>query len=80
MIAGETVEMPHYNFVTGKREYNGEYGTLEKKGIFVVEGIHGLNDLLTASIASENKFKIFISAMTQLNIDDHNRIDRKSVV
>jgi uridine kinase len=74
MIAGETVEMPHYNFVTGKREYNGEYGTLEKGGIFVVEGIHGLNDLLTASIASENKFKIFISAMTQLNIDDHNRI------
>ncbi|NDO46566.1 nucleoside kinase [Clostridium sp. MD294] len=74
MIAGETVEMPHYNFVTGKREYNGNYMTLEKGGIFVIEGIHGLNDLLTASIATENKFKIFISAMTQLNIDDHNRI------
>lgn len=74
MIAGETIEMPHYNFVTGKREYNGNYVTLEKGGIFVIEGIHGLNDLLTSSIASENKFKIFISAMTQLNIDDHNRI------
>ncbi len=74
MIAGETVEMPHYNFVTGKREYNGNYVTLENGGIFVIEGIHGLNDLLTASIAAENKFKIFISAMTQLNIDDHNRI------
>lgn len=74
MIAGETVELPYYNFITGKREYNGEYGTLEKDGIFVIEGIHGLNDLLTASITEENKFKIFISAMTQLNIDDHNRI------
>ncbi len=74
MIAGETVELPYYNFITGKREYNGEYGTLEKDGIFVIEGIHGLNDLLTASIPEENKFKIFISAMTQLNIDDHNRI------
>ena len=74
MIAGETVELPYYNFVTGKREYNGEYATLEEEGIFVIEGIHGLNDLLTASIPEENKFKIFISAMTQLNIDDHNRI------
>ena len=74
MIAGETVELPYYNFVTGKREYNGEYATLEEEGIFVIEGIHGLNDLLTASIPEENKFKIFISAMTQLNIDDHNHI------
>ncbi len=74
MIAGERVEMPHYNFVTGKREYNGNFMTLEKGGIFVIEGIHGLNDMLSASIAPENKFKIFISAMTQLNIDDHNRI------
>lgn len=74
MIAGETIEMPHYNFVTGKREYNGDFMTLEKGGIFVIEGIHGLNDMLSASIAPENKFKIFISAMTQLNIDDHNRI------
>ena len=74
MIAGETVELPYYNFVTGKREYNGEYATLEEEGIFVIEGIHGLNDLLTASIPEENKFKVFISAMTQLNIDDHNRI------
>lgn len=74
MIDGQTIEMPYYNFVTGKREYNGNFVTLEKGGIFVIEGIHGLNDLLTASIAAENKFKIFISAMTQLNIDDHNRI------
>lgn len=74
MIAGETIEMPHYNFITGKREYNGDYMTLKNGEIFVIEGIHGLNDMLSASIAPENKFKIFISAMTQLNIDDHNRI------
>ena len=74
LIAGETVEMPVYNFVTGKREYRGNFKTLKEGEIFVVEGIHGLNEELTAAIPHENKFRIFISAMTQLNIDDHNRI------
>ncbi len=74
LIAGETVEMPTYNFITGKREYRGNFKTLKEGEIFIIEGIHGLNDKLTESIPAENKFKIFISALTQLNIDDHNRI------
>ncbi len=74
MIAGERVELPYYNFVTGKREYNGEFVQLGEGEVLVLEGIHGLNDRLTAEIPAENKFKIFISAITQLNLDDHNRI------
>lgn len=74
IIAGEKVELPFYNFVTGKREYNGDFVQLGEGEILVMEGIHGLNDRLTAEIPAENKFKIFISAITQLNIDDHNRI------
>lgn len=74
LINGEEVELPYYNFVTGKREYNGDYIRLNEGEIFVIEGIHGLNDAVTSSIPDKNKFKIFISAMTQLNIDNHNRI------
>lgn len=74
LIKGETVELPYYNFVTGKREYNGNFINLKEGEIFVIEGIHGLNDAVTTSIPDKNKFKIFISAMTQLNIDNHNRI------
>lgn len=74
IIAGEKVELPYYNFITGKREYNGEFVQLGEGEILVVEGIHGLNDRLTAEIPAECKFKIFISAITQLNVDDHNRI------
>lgn len=74
MIAGELVDLPTYNFVTGKREYNGNHIQAKKGEILVLEGIHGLNDMLTSEIPAEQKFKIFISAMTQLNVDDHNRI------
>lgn len=74
MIAGERVELPFYNFITGQREYKGNYKELKEGEIFVIEGIHGLNDYLTNSIPEKNKFKIFISAMTELNVDDHNRI------
>ena len=74
IIAGEKVELPYYNFMTGKREYNGEFVQLGEGEVLVMEGIHGLNDRLTAEIPAEYKFKIFISAITQLNIDDHNRI------
>ncbi len=74
LINGEEAELPYYNFVTGKREYNGNYIRLNEGEIFVIEGIHGLNDAVTGSIPDKNKFKIFISAMTQLNIDNHNRI------
>ena len=74
LIAGERIELPYYNFVTGKREYRGKTMKLDKGEIVVIEGIHGLNDLLTSQVPAENKFKIFISAMTQLNVDDHNCI------
>ena len=74
LLNGETVELPEYNFVSGKREYNGRRVKLEKKDIIVIEGLHGLNDELTLSIDRKQKFKIYISPLTQLNIDNHNRI------
>ncbi len=74
IIAGKRVELPYYNFVSGKREYNGDFIQLGEGEVLVMEGIHGLNDRLTSEIPAENKFKVFISAITQLNIDDHNRI------
>ncbi len=74
LLAGETVHMPHYNFVTGEREYKGTTLTLGKNDILVIEGIHCLNDELSYTLPKESKFKIYISALTQLNIDEHNRI------
>ena len=74
LLAGETVHVPHFNFVTGKREYKGRFLTLTEDSPLVIEGIHGLNEKLSALVPKEQKFKIFISAMTQLNLDDHNRI------
>jgi uridine kinase len=74
LLAGKTVELPSYNFKTGKREYKGNYKTLGKDDILVIEGIHCLNDKLSHTLPRENKFKIYISALTQLNIDEHNRI------
>lgn len=74
LMAGETVNIPTYNFKLGKREYTREPVTLTKDHIIIIEGIHGLNDKLTEQIPQINKFKIYISALTQLNIDNHNRI------
>ncbi|MCI6886809.1 MAG: nucleoside kinase [Lachnospiraceae bacterium] len=74
LLAGKTVELPYYNFVTGVREYRGEYLTLGPEDILVIEGIHCLNEQLSYSLPKKNKFKIYISALTQLNIDEHNRI------
>ena len=74
LLQGETVQLPTYNFITGCREYDKEPLTLEKDEILVIEGIHGLNDKLTYSIPREDKFKIYISALTTLNLDGHNRI------
>lgn len=74
LITGETVELPNYNFVTGMREYKGNFIRLHENEIIIIEGIHGLNDKLTPCIKDENKFKIFISAMTQLNVDNHKFI------
>lgn len=74
LLAGKRVEMPVFNFKTGQREYKGDYLQLGKGDILVIEGIHGLNDRLSYALPSESKFKIYISALTQLNVDEHNRI------
>lgn len=74
LLAGRTVELPRYNFIAGEREYKGDYLTLGPEDILVIEGIHCLNDKLTYSLPAESKFKIYISALTQLNVDEHNRI------
>lgn len=74
LLAGDKVELPTYNFKTGKREYKGKLKQLGKNDILVIEGIHGLNDRLSYALPQESKFKIYISALTQLNVDEHNRI------
>ncbi len=74
LLKGERVELPEYNFKTGNREYNGNFMQLGDEDILVIEGIHGLNPKTSAKLPDESKFKIFISALTTLNIDDHNRI------
>lgn len=75
LLKGESVVLPRYNFKTGEREWEGQTPlTLEKSQPIIVEGIHGLNERLTAAIPREYKFKIYVSALTQLNIDAHNRI------
>ena len=71
---GETVDMPTFNFKTGKREYKGNKLQLADGDILVIEGIHCLNDNLSYSLDKESKFKIYISALTSLNVDEHNRI------
>lgn len=74
LLSGKTVELPNFNFKTGKREYKGRYKRLGPEDILIIEGIHCLNDRLTYRLPKESKFKIYISALTQLNIDEHNRI------
>ncbi len=74
LLAGETVELPSFNFKTGKREYKGDVRTLGEQDILIIEGIHCLNDRLTYRLHADQKVKIYISALTQLNIDEHNRI------
>lgn len=74
LLAGKTVELPTFNFMNGKREYKGNYKTLGPDDILVIEGIHGLNDKMSYALPNESKYKIYISALTSLNIDEHNRI------
>lgn len=74
LIQEEEVELPYFNFLTGKREFRGETLRLQEASLIIVEGIHGLNDQLTGSIPLGRKFKIYVSALTQLNLDAHNRI------
>lgn len=74
LLKGEEVEIPSFNFKKGEREWIGKTIRLPSNGIVLIEGIHGLNPMLTTSILDKQKFKIYISALTQLNLDNHNRI------
>ena len=67
------MELPSFNFKIGQREYKGDYMQLGADDILVIEGIHGLNDKLSETLPKESKFKIYVSALTQINIDEHNR-------
>lgn len=74
LLRGERVELPRFNFKIGKREYKGDFLQMKPNDILVIEGIHCLNDQMSYALPRESKFKIYISALTQLNIDEHNRI------
>lgn len=74
LLKGEKVLIPEYNFVTGKKEYKKRYLQLGQNDLLIIEGLHGLNDMLTSSISRKNKFKVFICPYTQINIDNHNYV------
>ena len=74
LLAGKTVELPSFNFKTGMREYKGNHKTLGPEDVLVIEGIHGLNDKTSYALPNESKYRIYISALTSVNVDDHNRI------
>ena len=74
LMKGETVEVPVYNFVTGKREYNGKKLRLTSDSVLIIEGIHALNPLLTKGVDNSTKYRIYISALTSISLDDHNWI------
>lgn len=74
LLAGKTVELPNFNFKTGRREYKGNFKTLGPEDVLVIEGIHGLNDKMSYALPNESKYRIYISALTSINVDDHNRI------
>ena len=79
LFEGKEVEIPIFNFLTGYREKSGSKVKMPKNGILIIEGIHGLNPILTSSLDENNIFKIYISALTQLNLDNHNRISTSDV-
>lgn len=74
LLSGKTVQLPTFNFKTGKREYNSKALSLQEGDILVIEGIHGLNEKMSYSLPADSKYKIYISALTCLNVDEHNRI------
>lgn len=74
LLAGEEIQVPTFNFTQGRKEYKGKKLKLNDGDVLVVEGIHALNPRMTSGLPEESKFKIYISALTQLNVDDHNRI------
>lgn len=74
LLAGETVDVPEYNFVTGLREYNGRNLRLEPGSVLIIEGIHALNPRLTDKVPEASKYRIFINTITSISLDDHNCI------
>jgi len=74
LLNGEKIELPKYSFATGTRFFDGEIIQMHPENVLIIEGIHGLNPRLTSSIPTETKFKIYVSALTTLNIDNHNRV------
>lgn len=74
ILHGEGVELPHFNFISGERESSGRTVILPENGVLIVEGIHGLNPKLLSDLPKSRKFKIYISALTVMNLDRHNRI------
>jgi uridine kinase len=74
LVKGETVEIPSFDFLSGTRKPKGKQMVLPDRAILILEGIHGLNDALTPLVERDTKYKIYVSALTQLNLDDHNRI------
>ncbi|OOB80214.1 MAG: phosphoglycerate transporter [Epulopiscium sp. Nuni2H_MBin003] len=74
LVEGKVIEMPSYDFKAGKRVYKGKLLSLGEDEVLVIEGIHGLNEVISSSIEKDKKYKIYVSALTQLNIDNHNRI------
>ncbi len=78
LIAGETVKMPHFDFITGLRSF-GEDVQLSTEHVIIVEGIHGMNPRLIPAIPAEQTYRIYVSALTQLNIDRHNRVPTTDV-
>ena len=74
LLAGKVVQMPTYNFATGRREYRGDTLHLDENNVLLIEGIHGLNPELTRQIPEQQKYRLFVSALTTLRIDDHNWI------
>ena len=74
LLKGNSVDLPSFNFRTGKPEYDGTVLKLDKDDVLVIEGIHGLNEGLSYGIRPEDKYKVYISAVTALNVDEHNRI------
>ena len=79
LLDGETIELPTFDFKSGKRVYKGRYLKLSDEDVLIIEGIHGLNPKSTQDLSDEYKFKIYISAMTSLNVDEHNRIPSTDV-
>jgi uridine kinase len=74
LLNGENVHLPKFSFQTGQREFNGEYLQVDEKTIIIAEGIHALNPNLTPKINDKDKFKIYVSALTTVSLDNHNRI------